>query len=88
VALSFVNAAGPFIIKPEDFQQNPEFRRLTQASPTVQTADGLLDADADVIRNQFLQGTIQPVAGRPDQFTLPMVPFGTGPIDVTPRNTV
>ena len=82
-ALSFVNAAGPFIIKPPDSQTNPEYLRLTSAMPAVPTPDGLSPADVHEIDARF-PGTKQLVAGQSGLFTLPMVPFGTAAIDLRP----
>jgi len=84
--LHFVENGTPFLVKPPDFGKNPEFLAVRAANPGINTPDGLTHAQKAALDNRF-PGAAQDVtgltSGAAPEFTLPMVPIGTGPIDIT-----
>ena len=82
--LHFVQNGTAFLVKPADFQQNREYQNVITASATIHTVPGLDDALGQVnALDAKFPGAKKDVPGHPDEFTLPMVPIGGPPIDIT-----
>ncbi len=82
-ALRFLNGSGPpFIVQPPD--DNQEFGRLHDGFPDDNIVWGL-DAAAKAALEAKFHGAVLAVLGQSvPTFSLPMVPFGTDLVDLTP----